>query len=65
MYQNNESSSDKKSDNETFDDEVSKLSFKEKMTLFNKNKANLLTPTSSIKKNRSRLTQVFYKTHLA
>ncbi|CAM4895290.1 unnamed protein product [Rotaria socialis] len=58
MHHNNESSSDKKTDNEAaFDDEISKLSFKEKMTLFNKKKPAGLTPTSSLKKNRNRLTQ--------
>jgi len=44
---------------ETFDDDTSKLSFREKMILFNKNKPQGLTPTSSLKSNRSRLTQVF------
>ncbi|CAF1347565.1 unnamed protein product [Rotaria magnacalcarata] len=58
MHHSNESSSDKKTDNEAaFDDEISKLSFKEKMTLFNKKKPAGLTPTSSLKKNRNRLTQ--------
>jgi hypothetical protein len=46
-------------ENEPFDDDISKLSFKEKMTLFNKKKATGLTPTSSLKNNRNRLTQVF------
>ncbi len=46
-------------ENETFDDDTSKLSFKEKMILFNKNKPTGLTPTSSLKNNRNRLTQVF------
>jgi hypothetical protein len=46
-------------ENETFDDDISKLSFKEKMTLFNKTKTIGLTPTSSLKNNRNRLTQVF------
>lgn len=45
-------------DNETFDDDISKLSFKEKMTLFNKKKPAGLTPTSSLKNNRNRQTQV-------
>ena len=44
-------------DKEAYDDEVSKLTFREKMTLFNKNKSIGLTPTSSLK-NRNRLTQV-------
>jgi len=46
-------------ENETFDDDISKLSFKEKMILFNKKKPTGLTPTSSLKNNRNRLTQVF------
>ncbi|CAF0986323.1 unnamed protein product [Rotaria sp. Silwood1] len=57
MHQNNESSSDKKTENETFDDDISKLSFKEKMTLFDKKKPMGLAPTSSLKNNRIRLTQ--------
>lgn len=48
----------KTEENETFDDDISKLSFKEKMILFNKNKTMGLTPTSSLKNNRNRLTQV-------
>lgn len=42
---------------ETYDDDISKLSFKEKMILFNKQKPMTLTPTSSLKLNRNRLTQ--------
>jgi len=45
---------------EVFHDDTSKLTFKEKMILFNKKKNIGLTPTSSLKNNRSRLTQVFY-----
>ena len=43
---------------EVFDDDTSKLSFKEKMVLFNKKKNNNSTTSSSSKTNRSRLTQV-------
>ncbi|CAF2819700.1 unnamed protein product [Rotaria sp. Silwood2] len=57
IHQNTESSSDKKTENDTFDDDISKLSFKEKMTLFDKNKSAGLAPTSSSKNNRIRLTQ--------
>jgi hypothetical protein len=59
-HQNKENSPEKKPEDETFDDDISKLSFKEKMILFNKKKNMGLTPTSSLKNNRSRLTQVFY-----
>lgn len=48
----------KTEENEAFDDDTSKLSFKEKMTLFNKSKIMGLAPTSSLKNNRNRLTQV-------
>lgn len=48
-------------ENETFDDDISKLSFKEKMTLFNKKKPAGLTPTSSLKNNRNRQTQVIVR----
>ncbi|CAF0992532.1 unnamed protein product [Rotaria sordida] len=57
LQQNDESLSDKKTENEPFDDDISKLSFKEKMILFNKKKSNELIPTSSLKNNRIRLTQ--------
>lgn len=60
MRQNDESSSETKTDNNTFDDDISKLSFKEKMTLFNKKKPSGLTPRSSLNSDRNRLTQVFY-----
>jgi hypothetical protein len=50
----------KTEENETYDDDISKLSFKEKMTLFNKNKTIGLAPTSSLKNNRNRLTQVLH-----
>ena len=46
---------------EPFDDDISKLSFKEKMTLFNKNKPAGLAPTSSLKNHRNRQTQVLVK----
>lgn len=46
---------------EAFDDDISKLSFKEKMTLFNKNKPTGLVPTSSLKNHRNRQTQVLMK----
>jgi hypothetical protein len=58
--QTTEIPSEKKPENESFDDDISKLSFKEKMTLFNKKKSIGLTPTSSLKTNRNRLTQVFF-----
>lgn len=48
-------------DTETFDDDTSKLSFKEKMILFNKNKPKALAPTSSLKNHRNRQTQVIDK----
>ena len=49
----------KQPEDETFDDDISKLSFKEKMTLFKK-KNIIGTPTLAVAKpNRSRLTQVF------
>lgn len=44
---------------EVFDDATSKLSFKEKMTLFNKKKHLGSGPPSTLKTNRNRLTQVF------
>ena len=44
---------------EIFDDATSKLSFKEKMTLFNKKKTLGSSPSSNLKTNRNRLTQVF------
>jgi len=48
-----------------YDDDTSKLTFQEKMVLFNKNKNLGLTSTSSLKANRNRLTQVFYsQTHI-
>lgn len=44
---------------EIFHDDTSKLTFREKMTLFNKNKNNnTSTNTFSLKTNRNRLTQV-------
>jgi len=47
---------------EVFHDDTSKLTFKEKMILFNKKKNNGLntSSSSSLKANRNRLTQVFY-----
>ena len=50
---------------EIFDDDTSKLTFKEKMILFNKKKNNGLntsssSSSSSLKTSRNRLTQVFY-----
>ena len=47
----NETSFDQTSEKDIFDDDTSKLSFKEKMILFNKNKSTTTT-------NRNRLTQV-------
>jgi len=50
---------------DVFHDDTSKLTFKEKMILFNKQKNLGLTSTSSLKANRNRLTQVFYsQTHI-
>jgi hypothetical protein len=50
---------------EVFDDDTSKLTFKEKMILFNKKKNIGLGTSSSLKTSRSRLTQVFYsQTHI-
>jgi hypothetical protein len=45
---------------EVFDDDTSKLTFKEKMILFNKKKNLGSSTSSSLKANRNRLTQVFY-----
>ena len=45
---------------EIFDDDTSKLTFKEKMILFNKKKNHGLNTSSTLKSSRSRLTQVFY-----
>ena len=45
---------------EVFHDDTSKLTFKEKMILFNKKKNNGLNTSSTLKTNRNRLTQVFY-----
>ncbi len=45
---------------EIFDDDTSKLTFKEKMILFNKKKNNGLNTSSTLKTSRNRLTQVFY-----
>jgi hypothetical protein len=56
--QNKEVTSEKKTENDGFDDDTSKLTFKEKMILFNKKKSIGLTPTSSLRNNRNRLTQV-------
>jgi hypothetical protein len=53
----------KSDEKESYDDDTSKLSFKEKMTLFNKNKSIGLAPTSSFKNNRNRLTQVIARRH--
>ena len=61
LHRNDEMLSEKKNENDTFDDEISKLSFKEKMSLFNKNETIKLVPTSSLKCHRNRLTQVFYQ----
>lgn len=44
---------------EIFDDATSKLSFKEKMTMFNKKKPFGSGPSSNLKANRNRLTQVY------
>jgi len=50
---------------EVFHDDTSKLTFKEKMILFNKKKNIGLTTSSSLKTSRNRLTQVFYsRTHI-
>jgi hypothetical protein len=45
---------------EVFNDDTSKLTFKEKMILFNKKKNLGSTSASSLKTSRNRLTQVFY-----
>lgn len=52
----NETSIDQISGKDVFDDDTSKLSFKEKMTLFNQKKS--MTSSASAKANRNRLTQV-------
>lgn len=49
---------DNKNEENSFDDDTSKLSFKEKMTLFNKKNSKGLTSSHSLKHNRNRLTQV-------
>lgn len=41
-----------------FDDDTSKLTFKEKMTLFSKTKSHGPTPSYALKASRNRLTQV-------
>lgn len=51
---------------EIFHDDTSKLTFREKMTLFNKNKNNnTSTNTFSLKTSRNRLTQVKFSLFLS
>jgi hypothetical protein len=45
---------------EIFDDDTSKLSFKDKMTMFNQKKKLETATSPQIKGNRNRLTQVSY-----
>ena len=57
----NDTSMEQTSEKDVFDDDTSKLSFKEKMVLFNKNKQaeKSISNELTAKVNRSRLTQVF------
>lgn len=53
-----ENSPEKTTEDNVYDDDTSKMTFKEKMILFNKKNAHGLAPSSSLKHNRNRLTQV-------
>ena len=63
--EDNETSAEQTSEKDIFDDDTSKLSFKEKMVLFNQKKSAEASSSASEKASRNRLTQVFYsRTHL-